>query len=712
MMAVLDSILPVVFRSSALALELYRVAASGQNETARGLIRAAGAINNFASTLKQIGTIVKEDDRLPSPEAIETLEDIIEQSQAVSSELESLASLVNDEEQDASHGRQVQDQKGHHRDDSFPTRLAYMTSHLEALRATLSVLLQTLNTAQSIIWSKLRPTIVPQHAAKAVANEWLQLETLITEQQLSIMSTTKSHEQISVSGSLFLMEADSSQSLIAAEQGTGPSPADLHRYQSQDEQIVSLDKTSRAESTWLLAIRKITFSQSELLLDRWTCLPQIDSQLREAQRDLRMQQRDSQQPMVESDSEDDEDRQKPSSTGTRIRSPRRRSGSVQPLFTEVNARSIPARESKYGPTAPLSPAASPRSSRSGLAAPSFGHDSPVSPVSPRSSIGSLPVEAAAAVEAQEEDEDINLEIPWQLCTRKHYWKYIDGRIIGRNTEQLPSVASLERHSWTEIMASWVCKEAIREAGYKFTQVQKDVQDGRRTKLETCFCIERPLQFEQVKQLVERTVEIYRQKKPPSPAPQARRSSFNRPPPVDRDRTPVPHKTHPPMGRPAGSTSIPPLAPPPLSRSISTPGPGPMPGFHQMQNPHASNLQIPIPPGPYSTSVPQNPYTPQMLYNSPQAMYPPNVTFSNPAIPPHLQPYVPQSPLRNSHLHPHAKSKYDDDFTTSESDSGEDRRRRRSKSRSRDLKKKKSHNKSKAAGLLMGVGGLTALLDGL
>jgi hypothetical protein len=60
---------------------------------------------------------------------------------------------------------------------------------------------------------------------------------------------------------------------------------------------------------------------------------------------------------------------------------------------------------------------------------------------------------------------------------------------------------------------------------------------------------------------------------------------------------------------------------------------------------------------------------------------------------------------------HPKSKYDDEFTTSESDSGKDRRRRRSKSRSRDVKKK-SHNKSKAAGVLMGVGGLTALLDGL
>jgi hypothetical protein len=99
------------------------------------------------------------------------------------------------------------------------------------------------------------------------------------------------------------------------------------------------------------------------------------------------------------------------------------------------------------------------------------------------------------------------------------------------------------------------------------------------------------------------------------------------------------------------------------------------------------------------------------------MYPPNAGFNNPGLPPHLQPHnqgVPQSPLRQTYLNPKVKSRYDDDFTASDSDSSKDRRRRRSKSRSRYSTdaKKKSHNKSKAAGVLMGVGGLTALLDGL
>jgi hypothetical protein len=66
-MAVLASILPVVSRSSALALELYSVAAESP-AAAKELIGVAGQINGFALILKQVGTIIKEDDRLPSPE--------------------------------------------------------------------------------------------------------------------------------------------------------------------------------------------------------------------------------------------------------------------------------------------------------------------------------------------------------------------------------------------------------------------------------------------------------------------------------------------------------------------------------------------------------------------------------------------------------------------------------------------------------------------
>jgi hypothetical protein len=94
-------------------------------------------------------------------------------------------------------------------------------------------------------------------------------------------------------------------------------------------------------------------------------------------------------------------------------------------------------------------------------------------------------------------------------------------------------------------------------------------------------------------------------------------------------------------------------------------------------------------------------------------------YNNYPLPPHMQPYMnpvtPQSPLRQSYINPRPVDRYDDDSMTSDSGSGE-RRRRRSKSRKRyekeDLGKKKKHGKSAAVGTLMGIGGLTALLDGL
>jgi hypothetical protein len=161
----------------------------------------------------------------------------------------------------------------------------------------------------------------------------------------------------------------------------------------------------------------------------------------------------------------------------------------------------------------------------------------------------------------------------------------------------------------------------------------------------------------------------------------------------------------------------------LDRSMSMPGPGH--GFPNLPKSQSSDTYMPMPAGssptsmphgPYSPQTPQAPYSPQH-YNLPQGMYPLGAMNGNPALPPHVQGYnagMAQSPLRQSFMGPNAKSKYEEEFATSDSDSGRDRRRRRSKSRNRysTEPKKKSHNKSKAAGVLMGVGGLTALLDGL
>lgn len=66
-MAVLAAILPVVSRSSHLALQLFGVAAQSPEAT-KDLVAVATKVNGFAAILKQVGTIIKEDDRLPSLE--------------------------------------------------------------------------------------------------------------------------------------------------------------------------------------------------------------------------------------------------------------------------------------------------------------------------------------------------------------------------------------------------------------------------------------------------------------------------------------------------------------------------------------------------------------------------------------------------------------------------------------------------------------------
>jgi hypothetical protein len=539
------------------------------------------------------------------------------------------------------------------------------------------------------------------------------------------------------------MESDSSQSLISAgRESSSPDFSHLHQY--QDKYLGSLDTSGSAEDTWLPTVCSVAGSRTEQLLERWTSLPGFDQRLQDAERTARTQKHENKQATVESDSEEENERQRYRPDGAGLASPpSQRSGSVQPLFTDATTLPIPVPGSKFGPAAPISPAASPRTSRSTFEM----------PMSPRTSVGSLPVEAAAAVEAKEGDDDLNLEIPWTLRTRKYEWKYIDSKIVRSNTDLPPSTAYTERpaSNWTEIMASWVCKEAIQEAGYKVTQVQKERKDGRRTKFDTCFCIEQPLEFSQIKRLVERTVEIYRKNvpsTPPQPAPpRSRRISFDRPPPgpppsylakmaaaQDRDRTPTASRPQPPLERSSSTMTYPP-PPPPLDRSISMPGPGVVqpPPYPPSINSQASTRPMPMPmPGPlplpngttnsqYSSLPPQALYPPppqgQHYYPPPPAGPPAGSPYNSNPLPPHMQPYMypqgPQIPMRQAHPVPRSMDRYDDDSVTSDSGSGERRRRGKSRRRrDRDGDKKKKHGKSAAVGTLMGIGGLTALLDGL
>ncbi|CAI6341740.1 unnamed protein product [Periconia digitata] len=757
-MSALTAILPFVSRCSAITHGLYRLAT--QTKAASNILKTAKSINSLALVVKQLGTVIKEDDRIPSAEALETLEDVLDQCTTLLSEVERLfPHLADTEGYGTKHGDNTSRLP---LDAAVVARLHYLLSHLASLRATLAVMLQTLNTAQSVMWARERPTVSPTECARAVANEKQQLEALVIEQQMTILLASKLNE-MSRSDAKLLMDRDSSQSLAAVDHDL-LQPASLFKY--QDKFLATLDIHDSSEEQWLPAVCSVSRSQLERLLDRWTRLRRFEEILQHEEQKARAQKRETQQPSVESDSEDDD-----MSTGpTPVP---QRPDTVQPLFAETQTLPIPIRNGNR-PASPMTP-----SSSYGGSVSSAGNylpipvDSRYTETAPRSSASTLPVEAAAAVEAKDKDDDVDLGIPWTLNTRRHYWKYIDNKMHDSNTDAAPSEALSDRNCWVEILASWVCKEAIREAGYKFTRMQKEVRDGRRTRFETCFCIEHPLTFRQVEELVERTVDIYRKTQGPSPPPNPpshanpRRSSFERgsrptvSPQVsfDRNRTPKPNKYQQPQ---KPHTSYPP--PPPLDRSISMPSPAP----RYPENPRSSNLYLPLPNGaaPISIPPPQPPLQPQpvagqipqphiynthlqqqqqqqnSIYSSPHTLYPP--TLPHRPMTANLQPLDTHAPFQSEHP-PHPSSAQHSPYRqafppqdpsrytqnrryeyyssmSSDSDSAAGRSkssRRRSKSRRRvednGMRSGRSRRKeghSGATKAMMGVAGLTALLDGL
>jgi hypothetical protein len=66
-MANLGAIFASVSRGSTLALDLYKIATE-QCSAGHDLSRVAKSISKFSSAVKQVGTIIKEDDSLPSAE--------------------------------------------------------------------------------------------------------------------------------------------------------------------------------------------------------------------------------------------------------------------------------------------------------------------------------------------------------------------------------------------------------------------------------------------------------------------------------------------------------------------------------------------------------------------------------------------------------------------------------------------------------------------
>lgn len=550
--------------------------------------------------------------------------------------------------------------------------LRYLQAHLDALRLTLGVLQQTLCTAQGIIWARytlsatrkvpnsnecrIRPAISPQQAATAIDNEKIQLENAIVEQQIALFRASSLYEP-STRTSRLITETESELSLATITKDK-VCPASLHRY--QERFLASFDLSESSEKDWFPAVCGVSRAYLERLLERWTRLHQIEETIIHEEKTIERERRQSQQPTVESEEEDDP-----------------KHGPNSPLPGRVGGNGP-----RQCPTVPLSPASSPNTSpRSSFATPFF--QAPYSPATPTLN---LPTEATAAAEANDND-NAGLEIPWKLCTRKYYWSYIDNTINDSNTALPPSEAFAHRNSWTEILASWVCKEAIKEKGYSYTQVQKERQHGRRTEFETCFCIQGALTFQQVQTLVERTVEIFRTNLPPKPPPlEHAASGFNHRTLSGHEASPIPPPPRP-LERSATYAYPPPPPPPPppavLERTSSLPGKG------------LPYLTIPSP----NLNVPNSPsqYTGQQ-WASPSPNTP--LRASSPTNTP-----PPRRSRQSSSRRDHSRAS-----TLSDSDEAP-RRRHRSRSRRSSTSSQKKKRSSTVATLAK-VGALATLLDGI
>ncbi|KAF2138938.1 uncharacterized protein K452DRAFT_254951 [Aplosporella prunicola CBS 121167] len=102
-----------------------------------------------------------------------------------------------------------------------------------------------------------------------------------------------------------------------------------------------------------------------------------------------------------------------------------------------------------------------------------------------------------------------LDIPWRLGLRSDLWDFIDDKVFSTNSKLAPEVAFTNHTAWTEIMQTWVIKEALEEAHYSFKQVQNKVTDERGIRTEAFFRIEMALKYPDVRFLIDRSINLYR-----------------------------------------------------------------------------------------------------------------------------------------------------------------------------------------------------------
>ncbi|KAF2842678.1 hypothetical protein M501DRAFT_925018 [Patellaria atrata CBS 101060] len=518
-MAEIAPILRVIEWGTKLSLNLYGFSTSLPIlEEARDIIGLAKEVVAFDVVLKQVIVTYKEKDSIPSEEAYTVIKDILKQCQDIFREIEELVppGKSKDDQVSSSPFTPVQEWIW---TASSTIKGQCLSTSLAALKATLSVMLQSFYTVRVI--RAFRDQQISSNGTQFnVETEREQLEALIIDQQMIIL---KVYEIYNGTHSLENMNCEHlrpTANMSLARRGDQACRLFVLK-QFQERSLVNLYPIP-PENERLALVRGLAVPHIEDILAKWTRLPEIEADFRKFQAGYESSEREEmtefrkrQQPQVESVISE-QDAQYLKDSNDRMTSGTFQSPMLQrPIFTNpiFNGHSsvpvnIPLRNPDH--SHPLTPESS-----NAILSPKkpANHTTPL-PDSPRSSISSTVHTQAAAVAKLDvlEHHDHDLGIPWRICLPEQYWSFIDGRQVEGNTRIPLEHLRNNRSAWTEITAAWVCKPALEAGRYDFQSIQKEVRHGKNesnTRLEPCWTISRALTYVEVKELVEHTIQIFR-----------------------------------------------------------------------------------------------------------------------------------------------------------------------------------------------------------
>ncbi|KAK8168481.1 hypothetical protein BKA80DRAFT_308227 [Phyllosticta citrichinensis] len=520
-MAEITSVINVVAWGTRLSLSLYDFGIANAAAT-RQANKIAKSVSMLTLMLKQVGTLLKEDNTTPSEEAVDTVGDIVVHTNNAFAAIEALIP-VNLHLEAAAVESDVPAAQRRKWDLVSTDNMQYLLTYVETLNSTLSVMLQALYTVRVIAWSRSRQTRLPASAADAVANECSQLEVLIVEQQLLLLELSDAYASYrrscdfsdSPSSSVHFEQKD-----FVPNQDKTPPPTSLDRY--RDPSLIDVQPNRPLPEISSL-VRRSSPRFSNQILSRWTLLQEIEQRMAVPEDEIYKPLTPAQQrfgALGHSKSYEVDHREDPipgiMRTGAgHVESPKPTRPPVSPVGAmEHSTRPIPITPH---PTARAGQAFSPGSSNSLPAGYSVQPGRPpsmaYSPASPRTGFSNYyqpqPQARPTAVSDNRPSTEVMLGIPWRLWLQSYHWDFTDDKVMNTNSQVPLDKAYTDRNGWTELMQTWVRREAIEEARLSFNQVQKEVQDGGRTRFEPCFCIGKPLTYAEVRRLVDRSIEIYR-----------------------------------------------------------------------------------------------------------------------------------------------------------------------------------------------------------